>query len=34
MRGAKAWARSRIWPLLVLVTLLLVSCPGGNGGGY
>ncbi len=26
------WTRSRIWLLLVLMTLLLVSCPGGNGG--
>jgi hypothetical protein len=26
--------RSRIWLLIVVMTLLLVSCPGGNGGGY
>jgi hypothetical protein len=29
-----SFSASRIWLGLVLMTLLLVSCPGGGGGGY
>lgn len=25
---------SRIWIAMLAMTVLLVSCPGGNGGGY
>jgi hypothetical protein len=25
---------SRVWIALLVMTVLLVSCPGGSGGGY
>jgi hypothetical protein len=31
MRSSPA---ARIWVGLILMTLLLVSCPSGGGGGY
>jgi hypothetical protein len=30
---ASIWP-SRIWIAVLMTTVLLVSCPGGNGGGY
>jgi hypothetical protein len=29
-----SFSASRIWVGLILITLLLVSCPSGGGGGY
>jgi hypothetical protein len=29
-----SFSASRIWLGLILMTLLLVSCPSGGGGGY
>jgi hypothetical protein len=31
--GTSLWS-SRIWIALLVMTVLLVSCPGGSGGGY
>jgi hypothetical protein len=30
---ATVWP-SRIWIAVLMMTVLLVSCPGGSGGGY
>jgi hypothetical protein len=30
---ATVWP-SRIWIAVMVMTVLLVSCPGGSGGGY
>ena len=31
--GSWIWP-SRVWIALLVMTVLLVSCPGGSGGGY
>jgi hypothetical protein len=31
--GSSFW-HPRIWIALLVMTVLLVSCPGGSGGGY
>ena len=31
--GSSIWP-SRVWITLLVMTVLLVSCPGGSGGGY
>jgi hypothetical protein len=31
--GSSIWP-SRVWIALLVMTVLLVSCPGGSGGGY
>ncbi len=33
MFPASVWP-SRIWIAVLVMTVLLVSCPGGSGGGY
>ena len=31
--GSSIWPL-RVWIALLVMTVLLVSCPGGSGGGY